>query len=169
MAETWDLFDAERKSLHQTMQRGDPVPAGAHHVVADIWTITPDGRFLLTQRAPGKKYAGKWECTGGSVLAGESSEDGARRELHEETGLRAAPGQLKLIHSICLFERFVDTYVFHAPVVLDQLRLQACEVCDARLVTFDELCRLFAGGQVMPRERFPLYRAQLEAELTAAR
>lgn len=161
MAELWDLYDAERNALHQTMQRGEPVPFGAHHVVVDIWTLTPDGRFLLTQRAPGKRFAGMWECTGGSVLAGESSEAGARRELQEETGLQAGAGELLLLHSVRVFERFVDTYLYRASVDLNQLQLQDCEVCDAKLVSFEELCALFQAGTVMPRERFPLYRHML--------
>ena len=163
MAEIWDLFDEQRQSLHQTMERGTPVPAGAHHVVADIWTLTPDGRFLLTRRAPGKRCAGMWECTGGSVLAGESSEEGARRELREEVGLCAGPGELKLLHSIRLFERVVDTYLFRAEVDLSKLVLLEGEVCDAKLVRFDELCALFQSGTVMPRERFPMYRSLLAA------
>ena len=158
MAEIWDLFDAERQDMHRTMQRGEPVPAGAHHLVVDIWTLTPDGRFLLTQRAPGKSHAGMWECTGGSVQAGESSLEGALRELEEETGLHAEADKLELLHSVRVLERFVDTYLHRAEVDLSRLRLQDCEVCDAKLVSFAELCELFESGTAMPRARFPLYR-----------
>lgn len=161
MAEMWDLFDAQRQRLNITMQRGDPVPEGAHHVVADIWTITPDGRILLTQRAPGKKFAGMWECTGGSVVAGETSEEGACRELMEEVGIHVSPSQMELMHSIRVFERFVDTYLLHVEVDVNKLILQECEVSAAKLVTFEELCELFGCGVVMPRERFPLYREKL--------
>ena len=161
MAEIWDLYDAQRQNMHRTMQRGDPVPTGAHHVVVDVWTVTPDGKFLLTQRAPGKRFAGMWECTGGSVLAGESSEAGAMRELREETGMVATSGQLALIHSVRVFERFVDTYLYRTELDLSKLILQQSEVCDAKLVSFDELCALFQTGVVMPRERFPLYRKLL--------
>ena len=164
MAEYWDLYDADRRDLHQTMKRGDAVPSGAHHIVADIWTITPDGRFLLTQRAQGKTYAGMWECTGGSVQAGETSEEGARRELFEEVGLNVAAGQLKLLHSVRVFERFVDTYLCRSEINLSRLVLQDLEVSAAKLVTYDELCALFAKGEVMPRERFPLYQEQLKNE-----
>jgi len=161
MAEIWDLYDSQRQDMHQTMQRGDPVPEGAHHVVVDIWTLTPDGRFLLTQRAPGKRFAGMWECTGGSVVSGENSLQGALRELEEETGMHAEPEGLELMHSVRVFERFVDTYLHRAEVDLSQLHLQDCEVCDAKLVSYAELCELFQAGTVMPRERFPLYRKLL--------
>jgi 8-oxo-dGTP pyrophosphatase MutT (NUDIX family) len=41
---------------------------------------------LLLRRAPGERNAGSWEGVHGSIEAGESPVDAARREVREETG-----------------------------------------------------------------------------------
>jgi 8-oxo-dGTP diphosphatase len=48
------------------------------------------GGYLLLRRAPGDRFAGRWELPGGSVESGESLERGLARELHEEAGLAPA-------------------------------------------------------------------------------
>ena len=48
-----------------------------------------DARVLVTRRAEGLHLAGYWEFPGGKVEAGEDPAASARRELEEETGLRA--------------------------------------------------------------------------------
>ncbi|MCX7350893.1 MAG: NUDIX hydrolase [Alphaproteobacteria bacterium] len=53
-------------------------------VSASIWR---DGKVLLVQRA--KPPKGIWAFPGGHVEAGERLEDGAARELREETGMTA--------------------------------------------------------------------------------
>jgi ADP-ribose pyrophosphatase YjhB (NUDIX family) len=45
------------------------------------------GRVLLARRAV-PPYRGWWDIPGGFLEADEHPEDGARREVHEETGLR---------------------------------------------------------------------------------
>jgi 8-oxo-dGTP diphosphatase len=45
------------------------------------------GRLLLARRAV-PPYKGWWDIPGGFLEADEHPEDGARREVHEETGLR---------------------------------------------------------------------------------
>jgi 8-oxo-dGTP diphosphatase len=47
----------------------------------------PDASFLLTQRPPGKVYAGYWEFPGGKAEPGEPAADALARELHEELGI----------------------------------------------------------------------------------
>ena len=42
------------------------------------------GRLLVCQRAAHKRHGGLWEFPGGKLEAGESTLDGARRELAEE-------------------------------------------------------------------------------------
>lgn len=44
-------------------------------------------RILLSQRPPGKPFAGAWEFPGGKVEKGESPEHSLQRELLEELGL----------------------------------------------------------------------------------
>jgi ADP-ribose pyrophosphatase YjhB (NUDIX family) len=49
-----------------------------------------DGRVLLARRAV-EPYLGLWDPPGGFLEEGEHPEDGLRRELLEETGLRCEP------------------------------------------------------------------------------
>ncbi len=55
-----------------------------------------DGRIVLLKRSEGSALAGQWFLPGGMVEAGERPEDGARRELLEESGLRI-DGDLELV------------------------------------------------------------------------
>jgi 8-oxo-dGTP pyrophosphatase MutT (NUDIX family) len=57
--------------------------------------LTPPGgdTLLITRRAAGlRSHAGQWALPGGRPEPGESAEDAALRELHEETGLLAKTG-----------------------------------------------------------------------------
>ena len=89
--ELWDLCDDEGRPTGRLHRRGDPLGEGEKHLCVHIWIRGDDGRYLITRRSPGKSMAGRWECTGGSVLAGEDSLAGALREVREETGLRLDP------------------------------------------------------------------------------
>ena len=51
-----------------------------------------EGRVLLSRRAV-EPYLGLWDCPGGFLEEGEHPLDGLRRELEEETGLRAGPAR----------------------------------------------------------------------------
>ena len=86
MAEFWDIYDAERRLTGKRHRRGDPLLEGEYHLVVHIWVRNSTGAFLITKRADGKEpFPGKWECTGGSALAGERSRGAsrnARRNRH---------------------------------------------------------------------------------------
>jgi len=54
-----------------------------------LFRLDATGRpeILLIRRAPGRIYAGIWQCVTGRLEAGERVVDGALREVEEETGL----------------------------------------------------------------------------------
>ena len=67
-------------------------------LVSGLLPVREDGRMLLLQRP-----TGTWEPPAGRLQPGESFEEGAVRELHEETGMLVSPG------------RIVATWVGEAP------------------------------------------------------
>lgn len=83
-----------------------------------------EGRVLLQHRDddPAIRYPGAWAIFGGHVDPGENPEDAARREIHEELGLRLE-GPLQLIHHDEVQGR--DRYIFAAPLLVrpDELTL----------------------------------------------
>ena len=58
-------------------------------LTAIVACVDASGRVLLVKQIGGP-YAGAWLLPGGGVDAGESVEDGLRREMREETGCELA-------------------------------------------------------------------------------
>ena len=90
--ELWDAYDEAGRPTGETLVRGQPVPPGRYHLVAEVLIRHRDGSWLLMRRDGSKPFCpGMWEASaGGSALQGESGEDAARREAWEETGLRVS-------------------------------------------------------------------------------
>ncbi len=62
------------------------------------------GRILLVKHVParGGFWQGKWICPGGGLVAGETIQEGIKREVREETRL-----EIELLSPVCPFDRVV--------------------------------------------------------------
>ena len=85
--EFWSLYDESMVLQVAKHPSNVPIPSGLYHLSVEVWPF--DGqRFFLTKRSNRKKsFPGFWECIGGSVLALESFQAGAVREVKEELGI----------------------------------------------------------------------------------
>ena len=137
MAEMWDLYervgDLEFVKTGQTIARGNRIPDDRFHRVVHVW-LHNDNEYLISQRSATKTDPLCWEPTGGSVLAGETSEEAAIREVKEELGLDLKPGSGSLryrgVRSFDGCNDFVDVWLFELPykVIDNNLSLQKEEV-----------------------------------------
>ena len=145
--EYFDLYTADRKPLGRSIQRGVQVPRGEYHIVVQIMTVNRKGEILPTQRVPEKTSGGKWECSGGCAISGETSREAAVRELREETGLRVSTEDITLEWTLTTDSMLRDFYIVTKDARLESLMLQATEVCAAKWVTFERLEEMVHTGQ----------------------
>ncbi|WP_027623375.1 NUDIX hydrolase [Clostridium lundense] len=152
MGEFWDLYNKNREKTNLKHQRGDPISLGLYHVVVSIWIKSDDGNYLMSQRHPNKTYPECWECTGGSVLSGETSLQGALREVKEELGITLEESSGQLIHSKRreATQDFYDVWLFHSNATLSDLVLQKEEVINAKWMSKHEIKNLFNNGELHP-------------------
>ena len=108
-----------------------------------------DGRILLVKHRPerGGYWQGKWICPGGKLETGETLEEGARREVREETGLDVEIGR-----QIPPFERIVRegrkttlhvVYIDFMARVAGGEFAPSSDVGEGRWVTRGELSRMW--------------------------
>lgn len=147
MREAWSLIDAARTPLGTTVLRGDELPEGAYHIVVAVWVACPGKGLLLTLRHSKKEvYPNTWENTGGSALAGETSAQAIKRELFEETGIRAREDEFTLIASEFRESAIVDTYLLIRDVDAQNVVLQAGETLAAQVATLGRVRQMAANG-----------------------
>lgn len=136
--ELWDIYDKDGKKTGRVQMRGSPQNPGDYHLAVVVAVVNNRGEILCTRRSPEKDLCpGMWENPGGGVQAGEDSLTGAIRELREETGLRAAPEELKFLYRDKRPDFFMDVYGLHRDIPLESLVLQPEETCDAAWVPYD--------------------------------
>ncbi len=116
-----------------------------------IVVVDGEGRLLAHQRAGWKDvWPGRWDIAFGGVLAaGESYEDGARRELAEEVGLGG--GELELLG----FGRYQDDEVREIGAVFRTVSQGPFHLADGEVVAIEwvpltELERWMAGRPMVP-------------------
>ena len=84
--EFWDIYDKNRNKTGKLFRRDiDKFEDGEYHIVVAALILNSKKQILITKRAQTKKkFAGLWEITGGSIIAGQTSLDGILREVREE-------------------------------------------------------------------------------------
>ncbi len=168
--EMWDAYDAQENKLGYEVRRSmaKSLPDGVYHVVVMVYTITKSGKVLTTQRARNKTYPLKWEVTGGSIIAGESSREGASRELYEETGISRKPDEL-----ISLYE-YTDHNkhcIYHGYLNLcdkeEHITLQPGETMDYKYIPYDEFFEFVMSDRFIPSEqkRFMRHKEQIKSSI----
>jgi len=116
--------------------------------VVCVWVYNDAGRLLLTRRAPEKSFAGTWENSGGAAKAGETSIQAIRRELFEETGIRAEESEFRLISTGRDRNTHYDFYCIRKNVSLEALTLLPGETDGARWVTFTQVHELIRRKEI---------------------
>lgn len=142
MAEIWDIYDENANRTGRTMERGEP-KSGEYMLCVHIYLYTPDGKFLVQKRAMNKEtHPGEWDVTGGAVLSGEDSIDGAIRETEEEVGIKLDRSELLLVGRLKRKKNFVDIYFVKKKFDVGDCLLQKGEVDEVKLVGYDEMLEL---------------------------
>ena len=154
MEELIDIYDRDRNFTGLTVPR-EGARMGEGQYMLYVLAIIQDlqGRILITQRSMDKHWAaGWWEVTGGGVAAGETSEQAIVRELAEEVGLDVAGYPLERIYTYENVDPeggdnyIVDIYRFKLDFTVEDVKLQAEEAIDCKLVSFDEIEQLAERG-----------------------
>ena len=89
----WVAIVDDANNVTGSATRGQMRAGNLIHRATYIFVNDPQGRLYVQQRTLTKDvYPGYWDlCAGGVVLAGETYEQSARRELQEELGIGDVP------------------------------------------------------------------------------
>ena len=161
--ENWDVYDADRNKLDRLHTRGVKMKEGEYHLTVEVWILNSVKQVLLSQRHPIRNNGLLWECSGGSVLAGECSLDGAVREVKEELGIDIKAESLKFIGSDMRKDYIVDIYVCYCEIELERIKMQLEEVIGVKFVSIEELIEMGRNNELVNSswERFQKYKTKI--------
>ena len=147
-----DLYDENRIPLGRTAERHAPKGPGEHRIVVHVCVFDSRGRLLIQKRTLEKRiWPGLWDVTvGGGVDAGETSRQGAVREVGEELGYDLDLIGLRPAVTVNFEGGFDDFFVVTRDLDLGDLRLQKEEVSDVRWATLEETLAMLENGQFIP-------------------
>ncbi len=139
--ELWDLYNADREKLGQTMVRGDKQPEGTYRIIVHVCIFNNKGEMLIQQRQPFKKgWSNMWDLSvGGSAVSGDNSRSAAQRELFEELGLEIDFENINSSLTIHFDRGFDDVYLITRDIDISNLALQYEEVQAVKWATADEI------------------------------
>lgn len=151
--ELWDAYDINRQFKGKDLVRGVPLEKGDYHTVVHICVFNSKSQMLIQQRQPFKKgWSNLWDVTcGGSVLKGETSQQGAHRELLEEVGIDYDFSGIRPNFTINFSVGFDDFYLIEKDIPdISGLKLQYEEVQAVKWASMEEILRMIDEGVFIP-------------------
>lgn len=161
MEEIWDVYDGNGVKTGRKMERGVPVD-GDYMLCVHVYLCNPEGLFLMQKRSESKQsHPGEWDVTGGAVLSGESSAQGAIRETREEVGISLSEENLTYIGRVKKRRSFIDIFLARRDFAVEDCRLQREEVQEVKLVSGSEVLRMEQDKRKRERDYVDLLRRML--------
>ena len=158
MAELWDIYDINKKKIGKTAERDIyQFKEGEYHIVVTGIIINSKKEILISKRAKRKKFGLMWECSGGSILAGETSLEGIIRELKEELGIEFSKKEaifLKEIRRDKIPPDFKDIWLFKKDIDEREIIFPDGEAIDAKWVTIDKFIQMYKNKEIVPTVDF---------------
>ena len=150
--ELWDAYDINRQLKGRELVRGEPLEKGDYHTVVHICLFNSKNQMLIQQRQPFKKgWSNLWDVTcGGSVLKGETSQQGAHRELLEEVGIDYDFTDIRPNFTINFYDGFDDFYLIEKNIDICGLKLQYEEVQAVKWASLEEIIQMIEAGTFIP-------------------
>lgn len=163
--EEWDVYDLNRNLKGYRHVRGTPIDDGDYRLVVHVAIFNSKNEMLIQQRQPFKSgWSNYWDVSvGGSVTAGETSQQGAHRELLEEIGYDYDFSNTRPQLTMNFNHGFDDWYIVEDDVDLEHLSLQYEEVQAVRWAGIDEIYEKIQKNEFIP------YHKELIALLYATR
>jgi len=132
-----DIYNNKHQKLNYTKGRKELVD-GEFRLSCFVWIINDNNEILIQQRlSTAKNCPNMWETASGGASAGDSSLEGAIRELSEELGLEVDEKDMRFIGSYARINDFVEVYLLKSNVEINDLKLQEDEVQQAKWVSID--------------------------------
>ena len=156
--EVWDLYDANKNVTGKYCIRGEKIPDNYYHLVVHIWIKNDKGEYLISQRSEKKdRYPLMWECSGGAVIKGETSIEGAIREVKEEVGIdleekngRMVFSKIREFHNGEKFNDIMDVWLFEYNGDVDLKNATTDEVNDFKWMKKEEIRKMYETKQLVP-------------------
>ena len=147
-----DIYDEARQKTGRTMDRAAEPAPGDCRVVVHVCVFNAAGELLIQRRSPKKwAYPLRWDVSAaGAVAAGETPGEAAEREFREELGWPLDLSGIRPVMTVNFPGGFDDFYVVEREISLQELTLQAEEVCDAAWVSLAEAERMVLEKEFCP-------------------
>lgn len=153
MGECWDIYDKDRKKTGKVIERNSNrrLKEGEFHIAVTGVILNSKNQILITKRSPTKSnYPKLWECTSGSVVVGENSQDAVIREINEELGIKFNKNEAKFLGTIQKENCFKDIWFFIKDIALSEIVYLDEEVVDSKWVSIDEYNTLSRNQNIVP-------------------
>lgn len=150
--ELWDLYTEKRECTGETVVRGEQLPEKRFHLCVQVWIVNSKGEYVISQRSADRPSLPlKWECVGGSVVAGENSIQGAIREVKEEVGIDLSPEEGRLVYSEIRKEKndIRDIWIFNFDGAIELEKAVTDEVAQSYWMKPEKIRRLLESGEMV--------------------
>lgn len=146
-----DLYSEDRIPLGKTADRHEHRARESfdeYRMVVHICIFNSKGQMLIQQRSMNKDaFPGMWDVSAaGGVGAGETSRQGAEREVQEELGYELDLTGVRPSMTVNYDGGFDDFYLVVRELDLTKLRLQTEEVSAVRWASLEDVLALLASG-----------------------
>ena len=149
--EAWDLVDEHGRFL-RTVCTDSALKKDEYHFSVEIWPVRAKEEILVQKRSRFcKVLPGLWGLTTGRVQAGETTVQGAVRELREELGLYTSPESLIFLKRIVrrdASQLIWDVFSMKTEARISDLFLQREEVEEVRWLPPKELVLMAKEGRL---------------------